>query len=447
MTRSAPRPADLTDAGLLDPSAPRADGATLAVMFVIALLMIPASLVISGIPLSLTPGDVVALGIGLCWLCAQFTTTLGVAKGHSPVRTAVFIYFVTTLASYGYAASGYLPADEIKLGDHGVVLIAAMVAIALGVCDGVRGRERLDLVLKIVAVFGAVVAMIGILQFLMGLDLTKYLALPGLHARADEPMVQERGSVRRVAGTAEHPIEFGVLCAMLLPICAHYSFQAGRRGRPAWPWWLGTALVAAGLMFSVSRSAVLSFAATAVVLLAGWPAKWRVAALGACAGFLVALKIAVPGLMGTFYDLFVNSGHDDSVRYRVHDYDAAAAEMSKHLWLGHGPGTWYAPKHQVFDNQYLLTLVEAGVVGVAAFATLLIVAAFAAFRARYLSTDPDVRNLGLTLGACLFVPLIGSSTFDLLSFHTVTGLTFLLIGAAASLLRIVKQEQRTAVPP
>ena len=46
--------------------------------------------------------------IGLTWLCAQFTTTLGVAKGRSGVRTALFIYIVTVMATYGYATYGYL---------------------------------------------------------------------------------------------------------------------------------------------------------------------------------------------------------------------------------------------------------------------------------------------------------------------------------------------------
>ena len=60
-------------------------------------------------------------------------------------------------------------------------------------------------------------------------------------------------------------------------------------------------------------------------------------------------------------------GTDDSVQGRTHDYGNAFEEIAKHLWLGRGLGTWYAPKHQVFDNQYLLSLVEVGVLGMVAF--------------------------------------------------------------------------------
>src|SRR5207244_495527 len=129
-----------------------------------------------------------------------------------------------------------------------------------------------------------------------------------------------------------------------------------------------------------------------------------------------------------------------SVKWRTHDYDIAAAEIGRHLWFGHGYGTWYAPKHIVFDNQYILGMVEGGVIGTAAFAIAFFCGLFAAVRARYLSADPARRDLGLTIAASLVVPLIGCATFDLASFKTAEGLSFLLIGAAGCLLRTARTE-------
>ena len=74
-------------------------------------------------------------------------------------------------------------------------------------------------------------------------------------------------------------------------------------------------------------------------------------------------------------------------------------------------------------------------------AALFLVAGYAALRSRFLSADPVTRDLGLTIAACLVVPLVGSFTFDLLSFHTVTGISFLLVGAAGALLRAVGDDQ------
>ncbi|MFI7043785.1 O-antigen ligase family protein [Streptosporangium sandarakinum] len=420
----------------------RADGATLVCFFVVALMIVPARLVLRGLPLSLTPANILALVAAVCWLCAHFTLTLGMAKGRTPVRTALFVHLTAMVASYGYATYGYLPSDELNLADRALILLVAGAGLALMVCDGVRGADRLDLVLKTAVVAGAVIAVIGACQFLLDLDLTRYLQLPVLRYTSEDGFVTARSDFRRVAATTGHPIEFGVVCAMLLPLAAHYGFQARRLGRGALRWWACAALIGAGLMFSVSRSAVLSLAAVGIVLFLGWPARRRIQTVLVGLAFLALMRLMAPGLISTFYNLFANAGTDDSVRYRTHDYDVAAYEVSRHMWLGRGAGTWYAPKYQVFDNQYLLSAVETGLIGVTVVVALFVCAIYSGLRARHLSADPATRDLGLTLAACLVVPLVGAATFDLLSFATVTGLSFLLIGAAGSLLRTADGEAR-----
>jgi O-antigen ligase len=416
-----------------------ADGATLITLFIVLQLVLSARLVISKLPLSLSPASILALGIGLCWLCAQFTNTLGVAKGRNPVRTMLLLYVCSVLATYGLATYGYLPPDELNFADHAMVLAVASVGMAAGVCDGVRGQDRLDLVLKTVAAIGAVVAVVGILQFLFNVDLTEYMMkLPGLRPTSQDGFVFERSELRRVAATTSHPIEFGVVCAMLLPLAVHLATKARGRTQPSLRWWLCAGLIATGLMFSISRSAILGAAGAGAVLVLGWPARRRARAVLAAVGFLALIKVIAPGLLGTFYGLFANIGNDDSIRYRTHDYATASSEIAKHLWLGRGLGTWYAPKHQVFDNQYLLSLVEVGVLGLIAFIGIFIAGIYAALRARSISSDPGDRDLGLTLAAILVVPIIACATFDFAGFATANALAFLIAGAAGSLLRTAK---------
>lgn len=412
-----------------------ADGATITSIFVAVLMVIPARMVLRGLPISLTPAEVIALCMMVWWLVAQLTTTLGAAKGANPVRTAVFCNIAAALATYAYGTANPLPADELRLADHAMVLVIAHLAITLLVCDGVRGAERIDLVLRTVVVAGAVVAAIGALQFLLGFDMTKYLQLPGLRFSAQYDYVLDRASFRRVGATMGHPIEFGVVCAMILPIAVHYGYRARSEGRSSAGWWACVALIASGLMFSVSRSALLGITAAAVVLFLGWPGWKRVRALWVTAGFLVVVKLAVPGLLGTFYGLFAHFGADSSVQYRTHDYANAMAQIGEHVWLGRGIGTWYAPKHQVFDNQYLLSLVERGVIGLVLLALLFGTAVYAAVRVRVTSADPKRRDLGLAVVAALVVPLVGSATFDLGAFHAAAGLSFLLMGIAGAMLR------------
>lgn len=421
----------------LVPQLRRADGATLICIFVVPLMIIPSRLVFRGIPLSITPAVLIGIGVGACLFFAHFTNTLGVAKGRNAVRTAIIVYLCALLATYGYSTYGYLPSDERPLTDHIVVNTLALVGIALTVCDGVRDRDRLDFVLKTVAICGAVVAGVGTLQFVIGFDLTKYLALPIFRYGAEtSATIDVRANFRRPASTTGTPIEFGVVCAMVMPLVLHYTFRARACSKRAWAWWIGCVLVAAGAMFSISRSAIIGLAAGGTILFLGWSPRRRRRALAAGAVFLLVMKLMIPGLLGTIYGLFYNFSSDGSVIYRTHDYPVAAAEIAKHVWFGRGPGTWFAPKHEVFDNQYLSTLVEGGVIGFLALVILFLTGLYAIARVLYVATDGRDRDLALTLMASLIVPVIGAATFDLLGFGIGTGMMFLLLGATGSLTRI-----------
>ncbi|GAA0437851.1 hypothetical protein Acor_80120 [Acrocarpospora corrugata] len=432
----------MTAAALDTPLRRRADGASLLCVCVLVLLLTPARLVVRGLPMSLTMSDLLGLTTLTLWMCAHTTTTLGIAKGGNAVRRALFAYALAIVFLYGYATYAYLPSDELNSADHSLVLIVANLGLALGMCDAVRGRERLDFVLKGLVVAGAGMAVVGAVQWILGFDLTAYMKLPILSSNdVAVDAVEARSGIQRVPSTTGHPIEFGVIMAMILPFALHYGFHARDRGESPRRWWIAAAMIAAGLMFAVSRSGILAVLTVGVVLFLGWTNRRRVQALGVVVLFLAVVKVLFPGLLGAFYTLFTNIGRDDSIRYRVHDYPNAIEEFLRSPLFGRGIGTWYAPKHQVFDNQYLLTLVEAGALGIAAFVGIVLVGVYGAVRARHLSDDPRDRNLALTLAAATIVPLVGAITFDLLAFPQIASLMFFMIGACGSLLRIAENER------
>jgi O-antigen ligase len=418
------------------PARQPADAATLIVLYVAVLAVVPANLVIGGLPLSITPATVVGLGIALCWACAHLVRSSGMAKGHNPVRTALFVLVVAQLMAYAHAMYRYTPGDEIRLADQTVVYVLVIVGTALMICDGVRDVRRLEMVLRAVVVGCAFVAMVGALQFTVGFDLAQHLRLPGLRSTADYGYVTQRGGFRRPAGTTGTPIEFGVLCAMALPIALHFGFRANAQKQGRFVWWACSAAIAAGAVYSVSRSAILGLTTVGITLFFGWPAKRQMQALLAVVVFIVAIRLTAKNLIGTIYSLFDGLSSDSSIAYRIHDYPIAKQLIAQNPWLGTGWGTHYAPKHIVFDNQYLLTLVEGGVVGLVGFIALFVTTMAIALRSRFRSTDPVRRDLALSLLAALTVPAVGAITFDLLSFKTVTGLMMVLIGAVAALVRI-----------
>ena len=442
---TAPRPAASVRATRVPRSA---DATTLLAIFVTLQLVLPSRLVMNYLPLSLSAASLVALLLGTLWLCTQLTTTLGAAKGRNAVRTMLFVYACVLLTSYASSAMSYLPSDERQLGDHATIIAFALICVSLAVCDGVRSRERLYFLLRVLVVCGTGVAAFGIVQYLFHVDPTPLLRPPGMHFGSFDPSTGSRDGLTRAAGTTANPLEFGVLCAMVLPLAIHVAFHAARTGARPRFWWACTGLIGAGLMFSVSRSAILGVLAASVVLFLGWPARRRVWMGVGGLGFLVVIKVVSPGLLGTFLSLFQHAHSDSSVQWRTHDYTTAEQLISQHLWLGRGMGTWYAPKHEVFDNQYLLTAVDSGLIGLAAFVGVVLGALYAAIRvgvlarrrAADLPTAVTDRDLALSVAASLAVVLPTCATFDFLAFATVSALLFLMVGIAAALLRIVEAD-------
>ncbi|HEU5035715.1 MAG TPA: O-antigen ligase family protein [Nocardioides sp.] len=430
-------------------SLPRsADATTVLAIFVVLQFVLPARLVMNGLPMDLSAASLVALSLGVLWMCTQMTSTLGAAKGHNPVRSLLFAYSLVLLASYISSASRYLDPDERAIGDHTMVNVFALILLGIAVCDGVRSRERIYFLLHVIVVCGTVVAVVGILQYLVAFDLTPYLRVPGMHFKSFDNSVGSRNGLTRAAGTTSNPLEFGVFCAMVLPLALHTAFHAMKSGGRTRLWWTCVWLVSGGLMFSVSRSAIVGLTAAAIVLFLGWPARRRARMAVAAVVFLVVMKVLSPGLLHTFLSLFQHANEDTSVQWRTHDYATARQLISQHFWLGRGTGTWYAPKHEVFDNQYLLTLVESGVLGLITLLGIFIAGVATAIRVRVLwspharrGQEPhDDRDLALSLAASLIVVFPTFATFDFLGFPTITAAAFVLVGISGALLRVVKAE-------
>ncbi|GLW92482.1 O-antigen ligase family protein [Actinokineospora globicatena] len=424
----------------------RFDGATIACVYALAMTVIPAALVIKGLPMSLTPGVAIGLLMGVLWFLAQMVSTLGVAKGRNAARTALFLFVCSQLATYGYATYGYLPGDELAAADRTLITVMAVVAVGIAVTDGVRGLARIDRVLKAMIVGATFMAFVGILQFMAALDLTQYLMLPGLRANGSMSYVLERSNFRRPAGTSGHPIEFGVVCAMTVPLALHYALRGLDHGGQTKRWWLCLAILAVASMQSLSRSAILGLAIAAIFIIPAMAPKRRVKALWGMLGFLIAMRLMVPGLVGTLLSLFTSISVDPSAESRRRAVERAGKEIPEHLFLGRGLGTYLPEKYGWLDNQYLGTLVQNGAIGLALLIFLYLAAMYCAFRARLASKDPRIKDLGVTLAACIAVPSISSATFDLIGFAVATGYTFLLIGIAGALWRTV-QEQPGGIPP
>jgi hypothetical protein len=412
----------------------RDDAVTFLTLFVVLLTLVPATQVF--MPLKSVGSPATLLGILAAWLWAlgRVLPRLGLDRGRQPVRVLVLIWAGLNVASFVAAHLRPIDALEKSAADRGVVLTFSMLGIALLAADGIPSLERLDRLLRRVVMAATVMAGIGLVQFMDGYNAAELIHIPGLGQLDVATFGELRSNFNRVAATATHAIEFSVVLCVVLPLALHYAFTAtGPRRR--W-WWASAGLIAVGIPLSVSRSGFVALVVIGLVLVPSWPPRRRLQAVFGGIAYLGAMRVIFPGLLGTIQALFLHAGDDPSIQSREVDYGFVNKFFHQSPLIGRGFGTFLPSKYDFLDNQYLMALVEVGVLGVIAYLALWIGGIILARTVRRSSHNEEVRDLSQSLIACLAVVIVTSGTFDFLSFSVVRGLAFLLLGCIGALWRL-----------
>jgi O-antigen ligase len=288
-------------------------------------------------------------------------------------------------------------------------------------------------------------AVIGIMQSLFSIDLTRFLVIPGLQEAADAPILEVRGAAVRAASTATHYIEFSVIMALALPFAIHYGLY-GPTSRARRLYWTFTALIASAIPLTVSRTGILCAVVAVLVLAPAWNWRLRYNLLMVGLFFAAAATAARPSLAQTLRGIFSGAGDDPSITGRTERYDMAFYYFWQTPWLGRGTGTWVWPQYQFFDNQWLATLLMNGVVGVAALAALHITAIVLARIAWRRAKSASDRHLAAALLTTQVTAILASGTFDSLSFTTYAVMIAVLAGLCGAIWRLTHPERlvRTA---
>ncbi len=414
------------------------------------LLAVPSQLIVRQLGSPGTPSNLWAVALLLWWVCA----TLGGLNtiGPSPVRVGVGVLTLSILASYaaGSASGWWAPltarertSDVFSLvtptvdaiagamneaAFRGLISFAGWMGIVLLAADGLRTWRQLDVLVAWLAWLAALVAGIGVFQFFTGFNLAGLIKIPGLVANSQVGGTVERSVLNRVSSTAVHPIEFGVVMAALFPLALHYAIHT-RTTRWAW---LPAILTGASIPMSVSRSAIVVAATAFILLMVGWPSRRRVQAVVILPLATVAMRVLIPGLVGTIRSLFTNFFNDPSVSGRTGDYGVVFSLYADHPWFGRGLFTFIPRYYRILDNQYLNNLVELGAVGLCAVLLFFLIGYFSARGARRRTVDEEHRHLALAISASIAGIAVGYVTFDAWAFPMAAGVTFLLIGMAGA---------------
>jgi O-antigen ligase len=361
--------------------------------------------------------------------------------GRQPIRIVATLLLAAFVASYLAANLHKLGGLESNGADRGLIMICGWLGIMLLTADGVPSMDRLKVLFGRLVLGATGMASLGIVQFFTGLDITKYVVIPGLSVHQAYTDVSTRGSFNRPSATAIHPLEFGFVLVTILPIAIHRARFAPNKAS-ARRRWLQVVLIAATLPMTVSRSAILGFAIAMIVILPVWPSKERWAALGAIVVGIIGIQVTIPGMVRSLDNLFFAIGTDASTTSRTSAFSNAAPLISAHPLFGTGFGTFMPTIYFFTDDQYLNSVVEIGLVGALLLLTLFGTGWGLARAARRWSRDQETRHLGQCLAASSAVMAVSYATFDALYFPMAAGLTFLVMGCIAAFWRLTLTEEQ-----
>jgi O-antigen ligase len=434
-------------------------------VYVCLLLLIPSSLVFRPLGAAGTPATMFGLGALLWWVGAKLAGWPA-TRQWSPVRTVMGVVLVCVLASYiaGSAFGWYAPSNMhqrtddvltldyptvsavnaamLKAADRGLLAFASWMGVVLLTVDGMRHWRDLEKLVRFLVWVATLIAAMGIFQFYTGVNLASYIHIPGLQQNSEVLRSLTRSVLVRVSATSTHPIEFGVVIAALFPLALHVAFHRTRRLDLVPAFAMGVAVPLA-----VSRSGVLVFVVTLIVMMVYWPSAWRRRALVVAPIAVVALRLAIPGLVGTIFSLFAGIAGDPSVTGRTSDYGVVLGLYSQHPWFGRGLFTFIPSLYRILDNQMLMVLVELGIVGFLAVTLLFVVGFLSGLGARRRCADPARGHLAMAASAGLLGIFLAYFTFDAWGFAQAAGTSFLLLGLTGAAWRLSVLDPGVPVEP
>lgn len=415
------------------------DATSLLTVFLVVRLAIPSELVVPGLRSAGSPALILSLGLLLMWVLGRLLRDR--EEASSPVLAAGWIFAGAYLLSLIPALLRPISTEELNAAAFGLVSIAGWLGTLSLAHDGPRDESRLAQLADRLVVIVAVIAALGLIQFVTGQTWVDRISIPGLTANSAVSSGYERGDYTRPSGTAIHPIEFGSVLSMIVPLAVVRGMGRlpvpGHAARGPLLRWAPAVLMSIAILLSSSRSAWVGLVIGVLVLV---PVMNRAQRIGVVSGLfagLVALFVLVPGMLGMIAGMFGNASDDSSIQSRLNAYVIAESFIARSPWWGRGLFT-FLPRYQIFDNQYLLALVETGLIGLAALVGMVAVAALCGVAASR-TKDPDMSALSLATTAGVVVGGAQLAFFDGFSFPMMAGIWFLLIGLVGACYRLVNR--------
>ena len=418
-------------------------------LLLLAVLVMPAYMVLPAFGASGTVGQLLAVAIFLLWLVASgFGLHDPLPFGH-PGRAALLFWIIASCASYAAMFAGFSGSnDDVGRSAAGrwLILVLAGAGITLLTTEAVRTIAAVKSITRWVMAGAAFCCVVALIQFTLKINPMEWVTslMVGFQDNGSGTAFQSREAFMRVAGTTMHPIELGVVCSMLLPLSVWWGLFDSRVR--TWVRFSLPVLLFIGNIITVSRTALTGLAVAAMILIPYLPRLAKQWALVAVPCGVASMFLFVPGIVSTFFISATAGSSDPSITYRTEDYPLAWQLFFERPWLGLGPGTWIpADPKNIFDNQYLLTVATMGGIGLAALLAYFLTPFFASLTAAHHSASQELRVLGGAVGAAMLVAAVSAGAFDAMSFQTFALICPFFVGLSGVVWLLVKEQ--ISAPP
>ncbi len=408
-------------------------------IFMFVLFVCPSPYVFAALGGSASPAMLIGLVMFGWWMLTRITTSVSSAHTRQPLRIAVFLVIGSIVASTAAAYARILPVEEIQAPMRGLAIVASFAGVCLFFSDGLRNRIDIEKIVFAFVLGGTFVAVIGLIEFFSRKEISPLLQLPGLDPLGVLYLITERNGFPRVAATASHPIEYGIILCVIWPFAMRHAVMMwSKRGR--FVSLIPIILISLALPTTMSRTAVVAFTIVVATMWFTWSSRRRMR-FSMVMGFgITTLFVVAPQVPNAVVSLFTKADEDVSISTRTEDYSKAGELISQHLFFGRGFKTFDPERYFFVDNQYLLSLIEIGVVGTLALIGLFVTAITLARNVKHTARDPFMRELGQCCASSLFAILLCFATFDTLSFPMISFTALSIVGISGAIWRVNRYE-------
>lgn len=403
----------------------------------LAILCVPSYLVVKAVGASGNVPHLLALMLFMVWVAASiFGLHNPLPYGH-PGRAGLLLWIFASMISYAAMTAGFSGdtyVAERAAADRWMLLLFSGAGITFTTTESLRHMMDLKVTLRWVmggAVFCSVVAAF---QFILKINPVKWIGslMVGFTDGGAGAAFQAREAFLRVSGTTMHPIELAAVSSMLLPLAIWWSLF-DRQVLLVWRVTVPVMILAANV-FTISRTGMIGLAISTVIFVPFLPRTARRWALVIAPSCLMALFLAIPGMVSTMLQSATVGTADSSITYRLDDYPMAWRLFIERPWLGQGPGTWLPSNlKDVYDNQYLVTSTTLGAIGLLAMLAYFLFPAVASLVSARHAPSQELRTLGGALASGMFTATLAAATFDAFSFQTFVFIVALFVGLSGFL--------------